>query len=95
MRKSLVCDIMEPFRPIIDWQVRKSINLGQFNEKDFILLQNRWTLNYKKSAQYSQVFLEAILERKEDIFLYIRTYYRCVMKEKPISEYPVFMVEGI
>lgn len=93
MRKSLVCDIMEPFRPIIDWQVRKSINLGQFNEKDFVLLKNRWSLEYKKAAQYSQVFLEAILERKEDIFLYIRTYYRCVMKEKPISEYPVFMVE--
>lgn len=93
MRKSLVCDIMEPFRPIIDWQVRKSINLGQFNEKDFVLLKNRWSLEYKKAAQYSQVFLEAILERKEDIFFYIRTYYRCVMKEKPISEYPVFMVE--
>lgn len=95
MRKSLVCDIMEPFRPIIDWQIRKSINLGQFNEKDFVFSQNRWTLNYKKSAQYSQVFLEAILERKEEIFLYIRTYYRCVMKGKPITEYPVFIVEEL
>ena len=29
MRKSLVCDIMEPIRPIIDYEVRKAINLGQ------------------------------------------------------------------
>lgn len=29
MRKSLVCDIMEPIRLIIDYEVRKAINLGQ------------------------------------------------------------------
>ena len=27
MRKSLVCDLVEPLRPIIDQQVKKSINL--------------------------------------------------------------------
>lgn len=30
MRKSLVCDVMEPFRAIVDEQVKKSLNLGQF-----------------------------------------------------------------
>lgn len=30
MRKSLVCDVMEPFRVIVDEQVKKSLNLGQF-----------------------------------------------------------------
>jgi len=28
-RKSLVCDIVEPFRPIVDYKIRKAINLGQ------------------------------------------------------------------
>lgn len=28
MRKSLVCDIMEPMRPIVDYEIRKAINLG-------------------------------------------------------------------
>ena len=28
MRKSLVCDLMESMRPIVDYQVRKAINLG-------------------------------------------------------------------
>jgi CRISPR-associated protein Cas1 len=34
-RKSLVCDIEEPFRPIIDEAIRKAYNLGQVSEKDF------------------------------------------------------------
>ena len=37
MRKSLVCDLMEPIRPVVDYQVRKSINLGQCKENDFYI----------------------------------------------------------
>lgn len=94
MRKSLVCDIIEPFRPIVDWQIRKSINLGQFSEKDFIIIQGQFQLAYDKSSRYVRIFLEAILERKEDIFLYIRDYYRSFMKGKRIDEYPFFRLEG-
>lgn len=93
MRKSLVCDIMEPFRPIIDWQIRKSINLEQFKEKDFVVFNHQYTLEYQKSTQYTQILFAAILEYKEDIFIYIRDYYRAVMKEKAIDEYPVFVME--
>ena len=35
MRKSLVCDIMEPMRPIIDYEIRKAINLNQCKKDDF------------------------------------------------------------
>lgn len=49
MRKSLVCDLMEPFRPIIDWRIRKGINLGQFNKEDFTLIGHQWQLEYKKA----------------------------------------------
>ena len=34
-RKSLVCDIEEPFRAIIDEAMRKSFNLGQIKDSDF------------------------------------------------------------
>ena len=33
MRKSLICDFVEPFRTIIDEQVKKSINLKQIKEE--------------------------------------------------------------
>jgi CRISPR-associated protein Cas1 len=34
-RKSLVCDLEEPFRPIGDAAILKAMNLGQVSEKDF------------------------------------------------------------
>ena len=90
MRKSLVCNLMEPFRAIIDWRVRKGINLGQFKNEDFVVINNQFQLEYKKSNIYTMIFLEDILENKENIFLYIRGYYRSFMKGKNASEFPIF-----
>lgn len=90
MRKSLVCDMMEPFRPIIDWRVRKGIALRQFKEEDFKVFKGQWQLNYKKSAAYSAIFIRDILENRRQIFLYIRTYYRAFMKEKEVEYYPIY-----
>lgn len=90
MRKSLVCDLMEPFRVIIDWKVRKGIQLGQFKESDFIKVGEQWQLEYKKSSQYSGILMEELLDYKEEIFLFIRAYYRAFMKEKDITEYPIY-----
>ena len=89
MRKSLVCDLMEPIRPVVDYQVRKSINLGQCKENDFEVINNRWCLKYKSNPQYIQFLMNAILEYKDDIFLYIQQYYRFFMKRKSVSEIPV------
>jgi CRISPR-associated protein Cas1 len=94
MRKSLVCDLMEPMRPIIDYATRKAIHLKQIKEEDFQIYNHRYTLNWKKSPEYTQLYLKAILEYKEAIFLYIQGYYRAVMKQKPVSEYPVFLLDS-
>lgn len=87
MRKSLVCDLVEPLRPIIDLAVRKAINLKQCKEDDFERIQNQYCLSYKKSPAYVSFLMEAILEQKENIFLYIQNYYRCFMKGRDISQY--------
>lgn len=92
MRKSLACDLMEPIRPVVDYQVRKSINLGQCKENDFEVINNRWCLKYKSNPQYIQFLMNAILEYKDDIFLYIQQYYRFFMKRKSVSEIPVFII---
>ena len=92
MRKSLVCDLMEPIRPVVDYQVRKSINLGQCKENDFEVINNRWCLKYKSNPQYIQFLMNAILEYKDDIFLYIQQSYRFFMKRKSVSEIPVFII---
>lgn len=90
MRKSLTCDLMEPFRCIIDWRVRKGINLGQFKKDDFTEVGHQWQLIYKKSTQYTGIFMEDILKNKDSIFLYIRSYYRAFMKGKNIEDFPLY-----
>jgi CRISPR-associated protein Cas1 len=84
---------MEPFRCIIDAQIKKSIHLQQFKEEDFEVYNNRYELSWNKSPSYIAIFLTAILEHKREIFLYIRQYYRCFMQQKNISDYPVFKFE--
>ena len=84
-RKSLACDVMEPMRCLVDRQIRKGYNLSQINEKDFTTKNKQYDLRYKKSSAYTKMFAEAIMERKKDIFTYIRSFYMSVMKEEPIS----------
>ena len=89
-RKSLVCDVVEPFRCIIDKSIRKAHNLGQINPKDFEIYNHQYILPYKNSKKYSKIFLEAIMENKEEIFLYIQKYYRSFITEK-ISDMKSFI----
>ena len=85
MRKSLVCDIMEPMRPIVDYAIRRAINLGQCKNDDFEEYNNQWHLKYTRSSTYVQFLMSAILEYKDDIFIYIQKYYRYFMKMKSIE----------
>ncbi len=90
MRKSLICDLMEPFRTIIDTTVRKGINLKQIKEDDFEKIKGQYVLKYKKSSEYTALFLNAIMEIKEELFLYIQGYYRKFMKSAAVNEFPMF-----
>ena len=93
MRKSLVCDFIEPFRILVDRQVRKSINLGQCSIDDFDLVNHRYLLKWKKNNDYVKFLLEPILNNRRALFLYVQTYYRSFMKQKNIKDYPVFTLE--
>lgn len=88
MRKSLICDLVEPFRCIIDFQIKKSINLCQFKEEDFEIYNDKWCLKYSKSSQYSAVYLTAINQYKQEIYTYIRDFYRSMMKGTVETSFP-------
>ena len=87
-RKSLVCDMVEPFRPIIDYRIRKGYNLGQFNNYNFSVNNQQYSLDWKDSADFVNIILSELMEHKSMIFLYIQSYYRWFMKEKSIIEFP-------
>jgi len=92
-RKSLVCDLEEVFRPIIDYAILKMLNLGQVKEKDFWKNQNQYILPWKNSAPYIKCFIDSLMEYKNEMFLYLQGYYRSFMRDKPASEFPVFSLE--
>ncbi len=92
MRKSLVCDLIEPFRVIIDLQVRKGINLKQFKEEDFLIFNNQYVLKWEKSREYTAIFLRCIMDYKEDIFIYIQNYYRHYINKKTYPKYIPFEI---
>ena len=89
-RKSLVCDIMEPFRPIIDKAIRTAWNRKQFNEKDFVVRKGEYVLKREKNGDYCRVFFDAMIPYKISVFKYVQSYYRCFMGRKSEVQYPSF-----
>jgi CRISPR-associated protein Cas1 len=87
-RKSLVTDIMEPFRPLIDARIRKAFNLGQIDHTDFIKVDGKYMLSYKTSKHYVRFLLDEIMLNKEMMFLFVQRYYRAFMKDVDIENYP-------
>lgn len=89
-RKSLICDLVEPFRPIIDDRIRKAYRLGQIKPDDFTVSQGQYLLFGKKSLPYLGFFIEALISNKQDIFRYVQSYYRAFIRSSSIESYPYF-----
>ncbi len=89
-RKSLVCDLVEPFRTIIDQRVHKAYKLGQIHPEDFNFINGQYKIFGKKSQPYVNFLMKAILKNKEGIFIYIQSYYRAFMRDHPIDKYPIY-----
>lgn len=91
-RKSLICDLMEPFRCIIDHQVRIAFNRKQCSENDFDVVKNEYRLKFEKNADYCRLFFDALIPHKTEVFMYVRDYYRCFMQGKAAECYPEFVI---
>ncbi|MDR2789936.1 MAG: type V CRISPR-associated endonuclease Cas1 [Campylobacteraceae bacterium] len=92
-RKSLVCDLVEPFRCIIDKQVRKAFGVQQCKAEDFNFIKNEYILKREKNSDYTKMFYDVLIEQKAAIFNYMRQFYRCFMQQNYVSEYPQFLME--
>lgn len=91
-RKSLVCDIMEPFRCIIDKTTRTAFHRKQFSEKDFDVKKKEYILKRDRNADYCRVFFDALIPYKTKFFKYVQAYYRCFMGKKSEDRYPMFSI---
>lgn len=91
-RKSLACDVMEPFRCIIDKQIYKAYRLKQIDKKDFSVSRGQYQLSYQNQQKYLQMFFECLMDYKEQLFCYARDFYYCVLNNT--TEYPFFKING-
>lgn len=88
-RKSLVCDIIEPFRYIVDRRLRKAYNLKQISQDDFFIKDNQFHLTYANQDKYTRLFMKDILGEKERIFKFCQSYYRWFMQDRPLDAFPM------
>ena len=91
-RKSLVCDLMEPFRCIIDKTIRIAVNRRQISEKDYEVHKGEYRLKRELNKDYSKLFFDALVPYKQEVFKFVQAYYRCFMGGKDIARYPRFEI---
>lgn len=87
-RKSLLCDLIEPFRFIIDNAVRKNLNLNKFKFSDFKRQKQEMCLKREVAAEYYKTFMSEIVEHKSSIFVFFQGYYRYFMNIEKNYPFP-------
>lgn len=87
-RKSLVCDLIEPFRPLVDYNIRKILALKQLKDYSFYYEGGVCRLNWKDSQKYVKAILEVINNHRVCVFLFVQQYYRWFMKGNGIEHFP-------
>lgn len=92
-RKSLVCDMVEPFRPWVDRRIRKAFKLNQIHEEDFILTDGQYRLFGNTAKPYLAFMLKNLLKQKIVMFYFVQSFYRAFMQGKPIQDYPKIEME--
>ncbi len=51
-----------------------------------------YRLRLEKNSEYTQLFFNALIPHKGDVFAYAQQYYRCFMRNAPVEYYPVFNI---
>ncbi|MBD3231920.1 type V CRISPR-associated endonuclease Cas1 [Candidatus Dependentiae bacterium] len=91
-RKSLTCDLVEPFRCIVDKAIIKAFHLNQIDKRDFKRKGNYYYLKWDKNKKYSKIFFKEILNNKEDIYDFVRGFYKYTQAEKA-HKFPNYLIK--
>ncbi len=92
-RKSLVCDMVEPFRPWVDRRIRKAFRLNQVHEENFVKKDGQYRLFGDQAKPYLAFLLKNLLKQKNTMFYFVQSFYRAFMQGKEIVDYPEIILE--
>ena len=60
-------------------------------EKYFIFSNGSYQLPFDKHAKYAGIFLQCLMDHKEEIFSYVNGFYRSIMDPQK-NEFPHFKI---
>jgi len=80
-RKSLSCDLMEPGRCLIERALLKAYRLKRIRDEDFTFRNGGFIMKSDPQIRkkYTSIFFEAIANHKENLYIFIRNFYRLIM----------------
>lgn len=94
MRKSLTCDLVEPFRVLIDYEIRKAYNLHIINDQDFNIINNQYSVKPKEKSKYIQILMKPIVNNDVIIYKYVQAIYRALMRNEVNRVIMPLVIEG-
>lgn len=87
-RRSLVCDLMEPFRCIIDNRTRTALTLKIVTPQDFKMSEYGLTTGWQTSSRLTQLYAEEVLQQRTAILRYVQSFYKHIMlPENPLPRF--------
>lgn len=90
-RKSLVCDLMEPFRSLVDNRTRTALTLKILTPDMFKSGKYGIYTDWKTTSKITQLYAAEVMDNRQAIFKYIRDFYRHVMEQS--NEPPRFRLK--
>lgn len=90
-RKSLACDVVEPFRCLIERRLRTAINLKIVKPEQFKNGRYGVWCDPEQSANFVALFAQVTMDEREEFYKYTRALYRHIMDER--NPMPTFKIE--
>jgi CRISPR-associated protein Cas1 len=81
-RKSLICDLVEPFRSVIDEKIIEIFENKIIEEEHFYydVVLKRYSILPKYNEFYTKHFVETLMLRKDEMLSYVKNYYYYFME---------------
>jgi CRISP-associated protein Cas1 len=74
-RQSLVCDLIEPIRPIIDNALVNALGRKQIKQEHFEIVDGKIRLiDYRNIGQYTDIFGKVLIQHQDQIYTYLQNF---------------------
>lgn len=90
-RRSLVCDLMEPFRCLIDNRTRTALSLKIVNPEMFHKSRYGIYTDWKDTTKISRLYAQEVMDNRLLIFEYVSSFYKYIMHQQ--GELPSFRLK--